>query len=131
MATAQIPWRAKVHRLLEERGLSVRALAQRMGRQERTVRYWLQGEREPLRETHVVAQIAAALEVPSDWLLDGEDSAAPEGAVPRDMEALAKMVPAKFRRLAFALADAETAEWMLGALDLYERARKRERSRRA
>jgi hypothetical protein len=42
-----------------------------MGRSDRTVRAWLDGTNEPLRETEVVGKVAAALAVHVEWLLDG------------------------------------------------------------
>lgn len=125
---AKTTWQEKVRALLDERGISVRRLATSMGRGERVVRNWISGVNQPIRETAVIAQLAAALEVPADWLTDGREGAPPEVPLPQDLQALAKVVPAKYRRLAFAIADAETADWLLAQLDLYERARKRPRA---
>lgn len=128
MAPAQVIWQSKVRALLDQRDLSVRRLASQMGRSERTVRSWIHGDREPLRESAVIVQLAAALGVPADWLLDGRAGSPPAAPVSQDLQELAHAVPARFRRLAFALADNETADWLLAQLDLFERARRRGRS---
>lgn len=110
--------------LLESRHLSIRQFAKRLGRPERTVNAWLMGTNEPLRESSVIAQMAAALVVPEAWLKDGRDGPAPTATVPQDLGRLADAVTAKYRRLAFALADDATADWLLAQLDLYERAKR-------
>lgn len=131
MPEAPVTWQAKVRRVLEERRISVRRLAQMMGREERTVRQWIREEARPIGEMAAVAQIASALGLDADSLTDGRDSAPrPAASKPTEVQELAKLVPAKFRRLAFALADPETAEWLLAQLDLYERAHRRSRGGR-
>jgi transcriptional regulator with XRE-family HTH domain len=130
VAQARTTWQAKVRKVLEERRLSVRRLALMMGREERTVRQWIREEARPIGEMAAVAQIATALGLEADSLTDGEDAPPrPAASKPAEVEELAKLVPAKLRRLAFALADPETADWLLAQLDLYERARRRARGR--
>jgi transcriptional regulator with XRE-family HTH domain len=121
-----------VRDLLKARGESARKLAKRLGRSDRTVHAWLAGTNDPLHEHSVIAQLAVALGVTQEWLTDGRDGP-PEPAVPRttEIQELARLVPAQFRRLIFSLADRETAEWLLAQLDLYERARRRSRAARA
>lgn len=133
VAQTRTTWQDKVRRVLEERRISVRRLAQMMGREERTVRQWIREEARPIGEMGVVAQIAAALGLEADSLTDGRDAPArpaPAGK-PGEIQELANLVPAKFRRLAFALADPETAEYLLAQLDLYDRARRRARPTQA
>jgi len=131
MPESPVSWQSKVRKVLEERRISVRRLAKMMGREERTVRQWIREEARPIGEMATVAQIATALGLEADSLTDGRDSAPrPAASKPAEVQELAKLVPAKFRRLAFALADPETAEWLLAQLELYERAHRRARGGR-
>lgn len=130
MAPGRITWQEKVRALLDTRNMSVRQLAGRMGRGERTVRTWISGTHDPLRENAVVAQMAVALNVPEDWLLDGREGPPPRNPVPADVQALARAVPARFRKLAFALADDAVAEYLLAQLEIYERVHSRGRPAR-
>lgn len=130
VTTGPISWQSKVRTLIGERRISARALALKMGRSERTVRSWLDGTNRPLEEKTVVAQFAAALDVSAGWLTDGVASAVvARAAAERIPESVIERVPARYRRLAYALADDETADWLLAQLDLYERARRQGRAR--
>jgi transcriptional regulator with XRE-family HTH domain len=132
---ADYSWQGKVRALLSERGESARSLAKQLGRSERTVRSWLDGgpeARAPLGEGLLIEQIAAALGVTGDWLRDGKPGPAEARIVTSaDVAGLLERVPRKYRRLALALLDQETADHLLVQLDLYERARLRGRSRPA
>lgn len=120
----RISWREKVEKLLTKRELSVRKLAARMGKPERTVRTWIAGTREPLHETQVVAQLATALAVPPAWLQNGVDDEPPHPAAVRAIsEDLLSAVPERFRPLVYAIADPECAEWLLEQLGLYRKAK--------
>lgn len=95
-----------------------------MGRNERTVRTWIAGANEPLHETEVVAQLAAALHVPVPWLLNGRDDEPPTPVAARTIpDDLVALLPERFRPLVYAMADPETADWLLAQLELYQRAR--------
>ncbi|MCC7138147.1 MAG: hypothetical protein IT460_06920 [Planctomycetes bacterium] len=117
-------WQEKVAKLLSARRISCRRLAKRLGKSERTVRAWISGTNEPLHETEVVAQLAAALQVPAPWLLNGRDDEPPAPVAARTIpDDLVALIPERFRPLVYAMADPEAAEWMLSQLQLYERAR--------
>ena len=131
MPEVRTTWQEKVRQVLDERRISVRRLATMMGREERTVRQWIREEARPIGEMAVVAQIASALGLEAESLTNGRDTPPrPAASKPAEVEELAKLVPARFRRLAFALADPEIAEWLLAQLDLFERARQRARAKR-
>lgn len=117
-------WREKVEQLLAEREISVRRLAARIGKPERTVRTWIRGTRTPLRETQVVAALATALAVPPSWLLNGKsDPPPPPAATTAIAEDFLASVPERFRPLVYAIADPECAEWLLEQLALYRKAK--------
>lgn len=120
-------WQQKVLRVLRGDAPEVpfgalSRLARRLGRPQRTVYNWLEVGRSPRNEAALIKQVAAALGVDPDWLTDGRDTPPVQASDPVPDETL-RRVPTKYRRLLFALADGDTADWLLAQLDLYERAR--------
>lgn len=128
MGPKLVTWQDKARTLLERRRMSARRLATMMGEKEKNVRNWLGGSHRPVEELAVVKRIAIALEVSHDWLLDGEAGEPPRAASVSIPDEVLRRVPARFRRLAYALTDEQTAEHLLSCLDLYERAQRRGRT---
>jgi transcriptional regulator with XRE-family HTH domain len=126
VAAKTLTWQDKATAARKKRGWSARYLATRMGEKERNVRNWLSGSARPINEMAVVARVAAALEVDKETLLDGQPEEPTR--LPRSLripEELLRKVPARVRRLLYALSDDETTEHLLACLELYERARRR------
>lgn len=134
--SASVSWQEKVRRLLGggrgkalPRG-ALPKLATRLGlkgEDRRQLHYWIVDERSPRHETAIVARVAQALNVDRDWLLDGKEGE-PVSSPVRVSDDVVRAVPPKYRRLAYALTDPETADHLLACLDLYERARRRGRA---
>lgn len=128
MPTGEITWREKVRAHMRRVHIRAPELAERMGRSERTVRAWLKGTNRPLEETRVIRQIAAALNLDPASITDGSESPATSRPAALQIPAeLIDRVPAKARRLIFAVADEETLDLLLAQLDLIEGVRRRAR----
>lgn len=126
-------WRDKVNRLVEQRRLTVAAVAELMGRSPRTVYPWLRQGRTPSDLVDALRDFAHALDVDLEWLVDDDQDWPPphdreiteqsEAAAPDD-------VRRDLRRLLRALDDDAALRFLLCQLECWEEARRSQPSPR-
>jgi transcriptional regulator with XRE-family HTH domain len=127
----RVTWQQKVSRLLDQRGWSAAYLERRLGLKRRrggkksdgrVLRTWLDGTRRPIGEESIIASLALALDVPEEWLRDGQDGEPPKRDPAFQIDPkLMNAVPQKYRRLVYAVLDDAKRDFLLAQLDVYER----------
>lgn len=134
------PWWRKVRAALEAAGVSMETFAAEIGRPPTSVRRWLRGELSggPADAT-LLSEIADHFGWSVDYLIDEGRRYGEPPPARSTLEGLADLLPPDVRRIVRALEDPEAVAYLLGALDVYDRAlaagraqgsRTRKRSRR-
>ncbi len=117
-------WQEKVRAILRERGRGAKEeLIRATGVRRKSLDRWLSGKYAPRGENDLIGRIAKALNVSDRWLRDPSAPFPPPAYAAGPSEPDDAVAP-RYHALIRALGDPLYCDLLLGALSLFERARK-------